>query len=240
MVIAEDQVRQTRPSLDHIVRTLQIAIDGPAGAGKSTVAKRVADLLKYLYIDTGAMYRAATWLVAQKGIDVNDHAAIADAVAHCIIELKPGDEQEKIHVFVDGNEVTKEIRSPQITKLVSPLSAIAAVRDKLVEQQRHMALKGGVVLDGRDIGTVVLPDANVKIFLTASPEVRAQRRLAELKAAGVDVEFDSLLKDIIERDHRDSNREIAPLRMAEDAVLILSDNMTIDDVVSHIIKLCAE
>ena len=238
MVIAEDQIRKISNSAPNIARTLQIAIDGPAGAGKSTVAKRVADLLGYLYIDTGSMYRAATWLILKMGIEIADQAAITAAVAKSKIELKPGDAQEKIHVFVDGYEVTTEIRSPQITKLVSPLSTIAAVREQLVKQQRKMAASGGVVLDGRDIGTVVLPQANIKIFLTASPEVRAHRRLAELKANGIEEQYDRLLQDIIERDNRDSNRQIAPLAMAEDAVLILSDNMTIDDVVSHIIKLC--
>jgi cytidylate kinase len=238
MVIAEDQIRKISTPAPNIAKTLQIAIDGPAGAGKSTVAKQVADLLGYLYIDTGSMYRAATWLILKMGIDIEDQAAITTAVAKSKIELKPGDAEEKIHVFVDGYEVTKEIRSPQITKQVSPLSTIAAVREQLVKQQRQMAASGGVVLDGRDIGTVVLPNANIKIFLTASPEVRAHRRLAELKENGIEQDYDCLLKDIIERDQRDSNRAIAPLAMAEDAVLILSDNMSIDDVVSHIIKLC--
>jgi len=224
-----------------IARTgLQIAIDGPAGAGKSTVAKLVADKLNYLYIDTGAMYRAATWLALQKGLEIDDADGIARALSKCKIELTPGEaDGQKIHVFVDGNEITNDIRTQEITRLVSPLSTIKSVRHQLVEQQRKLAAHGSVVLDGRDIGTVVLPRADVKIFLTASPEVRAKRRLAELEGKSERVDYETILKDIIERDHRDSNREIAPLQMADDAVLILSDNMTIDEVVSHIVQLCS-
>jgi len=238
MVISEDQIRN-RNAAAGVSKTLQIAIDGPAGAGKSTVAKKIADALHYLYIDTGAMYRAATWLVVQKGISFDDRDAIVKAVAESKIELKPGHDEEKILVFVNGEEVTKLIRSQNITKLVSKLASIGAVREQLVNQQRHLAMAGGVVLDGRDIGTVVLPDANIKIFLTASPAVRAQRRLLELQAAGENPDYDTLLKDIIERDQMDTNREIAPLRMADDAVAILSDKMTVDEVVAHIIKLCS-
>ena len=223
-------------------KTLKVAIDGPAGAGKSTVAKLVADQLGYLYIDTGAMYRAVTWLVVQNGISPSDEAAIIEIVRTAKILLKPGDKSSRqlARVFVNGKEITKQIRTQEITKLVSPLSAIPAVRAYLVEQQRNMSRQGAVVLDGRDIGTVVLPDAEIKIFLTASPEVRAQRRFRELKAFGDEtVDFDTLLKDIVERDERDSNRAIAPLCMADDAVLILTDNMLIDEVVSHIINLCS-
>lgn len=239
-MISEEQIRKKDKTRMSVAKTLQIAIDGPAGAGKSTVAKKVADALGYLYIDTGAMYRAATWLVLKNNVNLVDESAIVATVEKAKIELKPGDSHEKIHVFVDGQEVTKEIRSQNITKLVSPLSAIGAVREQLVEQQREMALAGGVVLDGRDIGTVVLPDANVKIFLTASADVRARRRLAELKELGETADYNSLLKEIVERDQRDSNREIAPLRMADDAILILSDNMTVDEVVAHIIKLALD
>ena len=219
---------------------LKIAIDGPAGAGKSTVAKLVADQLGFLYIDTGAMYRAVTWLVLQNGVSIEDEPGIIEIVRTAQILLKPGDKSshQLARVFVNGKEITKYIRTQEITKLVSPLSTIPAVRAYLVEQQRNMARGGGVVADGRDIGTVVLPDADIKIFLTASPEVRAQRRFRELKAMGQAVEYEEILKDIVERDQRDSNRTIAPLRMAEDAVLILTDNMRIDEVVSHIIALC--
>lgn len=238
MVISENQIRKGDAEA-RVPKTLQIAIDGPAGAGKSTVAKRIADALEYLYIDTGAMYRAATWLIVQKGISFDDSEKVVKAVAESKIELRPGHDEEKILVFVNGEEVTKLIRSQNITKLVSKLAAIGAVREQLVNQQRQLALAGGVVLDGRDIGTVVLPDANVKIFLTASPAVRAKRRLKELQALGENPDYDTLLRDIIERDQMDTNREIAPLRMADDAVLILSDKMSVDEVVAHIIKLCS-
>lgn len=237
MVISENQIRR-EDARSRVPNTLQIAIDGPAGAGKSTVAKRIADALEYLYIDTGAMYRAATWLIIQRGIDFEDREAIVKAVAQSKIELRPGHAEEKILVFVNGEEVTKQIRSQNITKMVSKLAAIGAVREQLVNQQRELAVSGGVVLDGRDIGTVVLPDANVKIFLTASPAVRAKRRLLELQALGENPDYDTLLRDIIERDQMDSNREIAPLRMADDAIAILSDKMSVDEVVAHIIKLC--
>ncbi|HEY9712268.1 MAG TPA: (d)CMP kinase [Chroococcales cyanobacterium] len=232
------QIERPRRRIMKTEKALQIAIDGPAGAGKSTVAKRVADELGYLYIDTGAMYRAVTWLARERGISFEDHEAIAHLAEDCKIELEPGDSIEKIHVFVDGKEITSEIRSPEITRLVSTLSTIGAVRERLVDQQRQMAQKGGVVLDGRDIGTVVLPDANLKIFLTASAEVRAHRRLHELKETGVQADYQTLLQEIIERDHRDSTRTIAPLCMAEDAILILTDHMTVDEVVRHICKLC--
>lgn len=223
------------------VKLLQIAIDGPAGAGKSTVAKKVADILGYLYIDTGAMYRAITWLAVENKLKMTDRDGIGALAAQATIELRPADSpQENLHVLINGIEITKEIRTPEVTTLVSAVAAMPAVREHLVEQQRLLAQKGGVVLDGRDIGTVVLPDADLKIFLTASADVRAKRRMRELSAAGETVDYQLLLKQIIERDHKDSNRIIAPLRMADDAVLILTDNMTIDEVVSHVVKLCGE
>jgi len=220
-------------------KLLQVAIDGPAGAGKSTVAKKVADLLGYLYIDTGAMYRAITWLALERKLQMSDREAISTLAAHARIELKPGDSpQQNLCILVNGKEITKEIRTPEVTRLVSAVAAIPSVRQHLVEQQRVLAEAGGVVLDGRDIGTVVLPDADLKIFLTASADVRAKRRMAELSVAGEQVDYQLLLKQIIERDQKDTNRVIAPLRMADDAILILTDNMTIDEVVSHVVKLC--
>ncbi len=219
---------------------LKIAIDGPAGAGKSTVAKRVADKLGYLYIDTGAMYRAVTWLMLKNEINADDTQAIIELVRTARILLKPGNKSSNqlARVFINGREITKHIRTPEITSLTPKIAAVGAVRAYLVEQQRNMARGGSVVLDGRDIGTVVLPDAEIKIFLTATPEVRAKRRYAEFRAAGQEIEFNALLKEIIERDNLDSNRAIAPLLMADDAVLILSDKMQIDEVVSYIINLC--
>jgi cytidylate kinase len=241
MLTSEEPTLEKVKTTSSPAKTLKVAIDGPAGAGKSTVAKLIADQLGFLYIDTGAMYRAVTWLVVHNEINTNDEAAIIELVRTAKILLKPGDKtsHQLARVFVNGKEITKQIRTQEITKLVSPLSAIPAVRAYLVEQQRNMARQGAVVLDGRDIGTVVLPDAEIKIFLTASAEVRAQRRFRELKTLGDEtVDFKTLLKDIIERDERDTNRAIAPLRMADDAVLILTDNMRIDEVVSHIIALC--
>lgn len=158
---------------------LKITIDGPAGAGKSTVAKLIANQLGYLYIDTGAMYRAVTWLMLQSGLNINDEQAVVELVRTAQILLKPGDKSSNqlARVFINGKEITKQIRTQEITKSVSQLSTIPAVRAYLVEQQRNMARAGGVVLDGRDTGTVVLPDADVKIFLTASPEVRGPKAL---------------------------------------------------------------
>lgn len=218
-------------------KRLQIAIDGPAGAGKSTVAKRVSEVLGYLYIDTGAMYRAVTWLALNKDVRISDSKGMADLASRFKVLLEPGTAGEKAKVYIDGSEITKEIRSQEVTRFVSNVSTIAAVREHLVEQQREMAVQGGVVLDGRDIGTVVLPNADLKIFLTASPEIRARRRMAELVAGGETPDYDELVADIKERDDRDTNRDVAPLRMAGDAVLILTDNMTIEEVVSHIVKL---
>jgi cytidylate kinase len=221
-------------------KLLQIAIDGPAGAGKSTVAKKVADVLGYLYIDTGAMYRAVTWLSMKLNLQMSDRQGITKLAAESNIELRPpATAGELMRVFINGEEVTKEIRTQKVTQKTSTVAAFASVREHMVEQQRQMAKKGGVVLDGRDIGTVVLPDADLKIFLTASAEVRAKRRLAELIASGEHPDYPALLKDIIDRDQKDSNRVIAPLRMADDSILLLTDNMTAEEVVSHIVQLCS-
>jgi len=221
------------------VNRLKLAIDGPAGAGKSTIAKLVADALGYLYIDTGAMYRAVTCLAMKRNIDLKDEALVGAIAAHSNIILKPAEILGgNVHVFIDDEEVTKEIRTQHVTKLVPVVAALPLVRTHLVEKQRQMAAAGGVVLDGRDIGTVVLPNAEVKIFLTATPEVRARRRMKDLVKAGEYPDFDTLLTDIKERDYADSNRAVAPLRPAEDAVIIYSDNMTIADLVSYIVRLC--
>ncbi len=223
-----------------VAKLLRIAIDGPAGAGKSTVARQVAQKLGYLYVDTGAMYRAVTWLVLEKGLDRTDGKAIAKAAKDSHIRLVPGDDSSdgKVQVFIDGQDITNKIRTPQVTELVSPLSSLPAIRRLLVEQQRELSKSGGIVLDGRDIGTVVVPDADVKVFLTASAEVRAKRRKRELHEQGIFVDYDALLADINARDRRDETRADSPLKQAEDAVVIISDNMTIDDVVSAVVRLC--
>lgn len=228
-----------------IPRNLKIAIDGPAGAGKSTVAHLVAQKLNYLYIDTGAMYRAVTWLALEKNVDLQDGLAIASTARKSKIKLapgclEPGQTVAKPRVFVDDHDVTRAIREPRVGELVSPVSAFSAVRKLLVEQQQELAADGGVVLDGRDIGTVVMPDADVKIFLTASPEERARRRLKDEQAMGRNPVYEELLAAINERDYRDSNRPDSPLKQADDAKLLITDKMTIDQVVDEIIRLCRE
>ncbi len=236
----EKNTPETMSGENAVAKLLRIAIDGPAGAGKSTVARQVAQKLGYLYVDTGAMYRAVTWLVLEKGLDRTDGKTIAKAAKDSHIRLIPGDDSSdgKVQVFIDGQDITNKIRTPQVTELVSPLSSLPAIRRLLVEQQRELSKSGGIVLDGRDIGTVVIPDADVKVFLTASAEVRAKRRKRELHEQGIDVDYDALLADINARDRRDETRADSPLKQAEDAVVIISDNMTIDDVVSAVVRLC--
>jgi cytidylate kinase len=222
--------------------SLTIAIDGPAGAGKSTVAQRVAKQLGYLYIDTGAMYRAATWVALQKKVDLNDTAKIVGLVEAAKIELRPPDESShgRVRVFVDGDDVSFIVRSRIISKFVSQIAAIGGVRELLVGKQQEMAAHGGVVMDGRDIGTVVLPHANVKVFLTASAHIRAERRMKELKELGQMADVATLLKEIEARDHLDMTREVSPLKQAPDAVAINTDNFTIDEVVAKVSELVAQ
>jgi len=218
---------------------LKVAIDGPAGAGKSTVAQQLAHKLGYLYIDTGAMYRAATLLVVRAKVPLDHQMAIAELVSHSTIELAPADanSQSKVQVFLNKEDVSLAIRQEAVTAATSAVSAVVPVRELLVNKQRQLAKDGGVVLDGRDIGTVVLPDADLKIFLTATPEVRAKRRYDELCALGEKVEYETILSNIVARDHKDSNRAVAPLRQAQDAVMILTDHMSVPQVVDTIIKL---
>ncbi|MEN6356180.1 MAG: (d)CMP kinase [Armatimonadota bacterium] len=212
-----------------------IAIDGPAGAGKSTVARAVADRLGYLYIDTGAMYRAVALKVIREGIPLSDTAKISALAKRTGIKFDIIDGMQ--HVFADGEDVTSDIRTPEATRLSSPVSAIQGVRRRLVELQRMMGAEGGVVMEGRDIGTVVFPNAEVKVFLTASVTERARRRVEQLKEMGIESDIDKISADIRERDLRDSSREHAPLKLAPGAVLLETDNLSAEQVVDAIIDI---
>jgi len=215
-------------------KTLSVAIDGPAGAGKSTAARRIADALGFTYIDTGAMYRALAWAVLDSGVNPQNVEAVVTLVESLEIHLEPG------RVWADGREITEWIRSPEISNLTSPLAALPEVRARMVTLQQAMARRGGVVMEGRDIGTVVLPEAEVKIFLTASLAERVRRRQEELSASGVERETATLEREIAARDARDSGRDTAPLRPAEDAVCLDSDQLSADDVVTQILALVRE
>lgn len=211
-----------------------VAVDGPAGAGKSTISKLVAGRLGYTYIDTGAMYRAVALKVLESKLPLEDEE-IMIAARDVDIDLRNEDGVNK--TYLDGRDVSTEIRTLEVSRSVSKVAAVGFVRERLTELQRAMAKRGGVIMDGRDIGTVVLPDADVKIFLTASVAERARRRYDELKAKGLDVELGSIERDIAARDKLDSEREIAPLKQADDAILIDSTSMTIEEVADKMIEL---
>ena len=216
-----------------MAKTYSIAIDGPAGAGKSTIAKRLAKELGYHYVDTGAIYRTVAYFLDLWGVSPKD----VDAVNRYIDELTIGieyDEDGLQHMIMNGMDVTGEIRTQDISQKASLVSAHAVVRDVLLDMQRDVAKAHNVVMDGRDIGTVVLPKANVKIFLTADPEVRAKRRYDELIAKGQKANLDMILKEIKQRDYQDAHREVAPLKMARDSVKVDTSNMDIDQVVAEI------
>ncbi|GAB4365363.1 MAG: bifunctional pantoate--beta-alanine ligase/(d)CMP kinase [Elainellaceae cyanobacterium] len=217
-----------------------LAIDGPAGAGKSTVARKVAQSLGLLYLDTGAMYRAVTWLVLQSKIAVDDEAAIAELVSQCKIELESEETSAALpalRVWINGHQVTQAIRSPEVTAHVSKIAAQPIVRQELVRWQQSYGRRGGIVMDGRDIGTHVFPDAELKIFLTASVQERARRRQQDLQGQQMHTSLAELEQAIQERDRLDSTRQFAPLRKAEDAIEIQSDNLSIDEVTAKIINL---
>lgn len=218
------------------MKNLVVAIDGPAGAGKSTVAQLAARKLGCTYIDTGAMYRAVAWKTLQRKQPVTDEL-ILDVVKEVHVELAYV--EGKTIVSVDGTDVTGEIRTPEVTAIVSQVAALGPVRSRMVELQRRMAAKGSVLMDGRDIATSVLPDANVKIFLTASIEERARRRFKDMQEKGYNVSLEELQKDIAARDKADSEREISPLVQAPDAELLDTSNMGIDEVVQAIIDRCS-
>ncbi|WP_378955520.1 (d)CMP kinase [Pelosinus sp. sgz500959] len=220
------------------MKKIIIAIDGPAGAGKSTVAQIVAQRLQYVYIDTGAMYRCIAWKVLQDGLTADDEAAIVDIARNISIKLMYID--GKTQVFVDKCDVTNAIRNPEVSRMVPEVAQFAVVREAMVALQRQMAEQGGVVMDGRDIGTHVLPNAEVKIFLTASIEERAQRRWRELTDKGFSVSLEELTSEIADRDKKDCEREISPLIQATDAILMDTTALSIEQAVSEILAICKE
>lgn len=218
---------------------ISIAIDGPSGAGKSTVARKCAELFGFVYVDTGAIYRTIGLAAFKNGIDTKDGASVVAMLPELDIDLRYNDCGEQ-RMFLNGEDVSTEIRRPEISMCASNVSAIAAVRDYLTEMQRSMAKKYDVIMDGRDIGTVILPNADVKVFLTASPEARAQRRYKELLAKGSKIGFEDVLSDMKLRDEQDINRAAAPLKAADDAVLVDTSSMNFDDSVKLVCALISE
>lgn len=216
------------------MKNISIAIDGPASAGKSTVAKILASDNNYIYLDTGAMYRAVTYAVLKNNIDLNSEEEISELLKDLTIHFEQG--QEGQLVFLNGADVTDAIRQPEVTNNVSQIAAQEAVRLDLVQRQQAYGKSGGIVMDGRDIGTAVLPNAELKIFLIASVEERAERRYKENQAKGIATDFDTLKKEIEDRDFKDTNRKISPLVKADDAIEIDTTGMSIKDVVSAIQK----
>jgi cytidylate kinase len=216
-----------------------IAIDGPAAAGKSTVGRAVAQRLGYRYLDTGAMYRAVTWAALERGIPVDDEAAVTRLAESIEIDITPPMEEDgrQYTVYVDGQDVTWALRRPEVDAAVSKVAAYPGVRHALVAQQRRLADRGGVVMVGRDIGTVVLPQADLKIYLDASAEERARRRYQERRARGEPADYEEILRDMRRRDEMDSSREMAPLRPAEDAVIVNTDGLSVEQVIERVMQL---
>jgi cytidylate kinase len=216
-----------------------IAIDGPAASGKSTLGKRLAEELGYLYFDTGVMYRAVTWLALQRGIPVEDEAAVTALAEHTLIEVRPPSQPDgrAYDIWVEGEDITWEIRRPEVDANVSVVSAFKGVRQAMTAQQRRIGLRGRVVMVGRDIGTVVLPEAGLKIYLDASPAERARRRYKELIDREEPAGYADILSAMLTRDEIDSSRLIAPLRPAQDAVIVNSDNLDLDQVFNLVKKL---
>lgn len=215
---------------------LQVAIDGPASAGKSTVAKRVAKNFGYVYCDTGAMYRAVTLAALQQGLSMTDTEEISELAKQIKITFQPAEPEQR--VFINGQEVTRDIRLPKVAKNVSAVAAIPTVRQEMTKQQRQIAAEGGIVMDGRDIGTTVLPHAPVKIFMVATAHERARRRYLENKQKGITTtSLEELQRAIELRDQKDSTRKVSPLTQASDAIRLDTTNLTIDEVVAEISKI---
>lgn len=220
------------------MKVINVAIDGPAGAGKSTISRKAASELGFIYIDTGALYRTVGLNALRLGVDVNDSEAVTATLTEDLkVELKFIDGEQRM--FLCGEDVSDKIRTPEASSAASKVSAVPSVRAYLFDLQKKLAKENNCIMDGRDIGTVVLPEADVKIFLTASPEARAERRYLELKEKGMDVKLKDVLSDMIKRDYDDSHRAIAPLKQADDAILADTSELTLEqsiDLVINIIK----
>lgn len=221
------------------MKTISIAIDGPAGAGKSTIARRLAKELNYQYVDTGAIYRTVAYFLDLWGVSPKDVDGVNRYIDELTIEIEY-DENGTQHMIMNGMDVTDDIRTQDISQKASLVSAHACVREMLLDMQRDIAKQYNVVMDGRDIGTVVLPKANVKIFLTATAEIRAERRCNELIAKGQKANYNTVLKEIQQRDYQDTHREIAPLKMARDSIKLDTTALTIDEVLETMKKIIAE
>ncbi|TDL34718.1 (d)CMP kinase [Jeotgalibacillus sp. S-D1] len=233
--MAVNKEREGECSVNKNWKKMRIALDGPAAAGKSTVAKKLAEKLGFVYIDTGAMYRTLTYKAIINGIDVENEKELKDVLLNTIIELKPGEHGQR--VYLDGREVTEEIRSNAVTNNVSTVAKHADVRKEMVERQQQLVESGGIVMDGRDIGTHVIPDAEIKIFMIASAKERARRRFEEHQKQGIESNIDQLQREIEQRDHLDSTRIVSPLKKAEDAIELDTTTMDIDSVVDSILSL---
>ena len=218
---------------------ISVAIDGPAGAGKSTIAKALAKELGFHYVDTGAIYRTLGYFFNLIGIGPRDIDGITKYIDECVIEVEWDDDGSQ-HMFLNEIDVSEEIRTPEISKIASAVSAHALVRDALLEMQRSVARTHNVIMDGRDIGSVVLPKADVKFFLTASPEVRARRRFDELQAKGSKDTFEKVLKEVNDRDHADMTRPVAPLKQTKSHILVDTSDMTVEEVIAHMGKIVRE
>ena len=216
-----------------------IAIDGPAGAGKSTIAKTAAKELNFIYVDTGALYRTVGLAATRKGVEAMPSKEVDELLKNIRVELIFNDENQQV-VLLDGEDVSELIRTPEASMMASAISAVPAVREYLLDLQRNIAKRHNVIMDGRDIGTVVLPDAKIKIFLYAEPEDRAKRRYDELIAKGMDVNYEDILKDVKQRDYNDSHRDIAPLKPAKDSIMVNTTGNTLEQSVQLLIKIMKE
>ena len=218
---------------------ISIAIDGPSGAGKSTISRKAAEKFGFIYVDTGAIYRTIGLATKIRGVSLDDTAAVIELLPTLEIELKYNDACEQ-HMYLDGNDVSRDIRLPEVSMLASKVSAIPAVREFLVDMQRGMAEKYDVIMDGRDIGTVILPNADLKIFLTADVRDRAHRRYEELRAKGMEKPFDEVLAEMEKRDEQDTQRAAAPLKAADDAVLLDTSGNTLEESIDEVCRLISE